>query len=201
MLASDVAHSGLKTLLLPLAEVGEQALNAAMGELADHLTAVLTADGYPKLTHRIDWEADLRHEGQASELTIRFEADGDIVTSLKDGFLAEYRKTYGYRDETPIELVKIRLTARGCASGGSTSAISTSRCGRRRKAPNNVRYRSTAASRPSWFPVIGRTGLSQQPVDGPLVVEEFDTTIVVPGHATVHRDRVGNVVIDLGDAA
>jgi hypothetical protein len=31
------------------------------------------------------------------------------------------------------------------------------------------------------------------------VIEEFDATIVVPGNATVHRDTIGNVVIDLGD--
>ena len=35
------------------------------------------------------------------------------MQSLKERFVAEYLKTYGYRDETAIELVKIRLTARG----------------------------------------------------------------------------------------
>ena len=32
---------------------------------------------------------------------------------MRERFLAEYLKTYGYRDETAIELVKIRLIGRG----------------------------------------------------------------------------------------
>jgi N-methylhydantoinase A len=50
-------------------------------------------------------------------------------------------------------------------------------------------------------PVMPRSSLSRLPVAGPLVVEEFDTTIVVPGNATAHRDEIGNVIVDLGDAA
>ena len=54
---------------------------------------------------------------------------------------------------------------------------------------------------PVMVSVIRRSSLSRLPVAGPLVVEEFDTTIVVPGNATAHRDDIGNVIVDLGDAA
>jgi N-methylhydantoinase A len=43
--------------------------------------------------------------------------------------------------------------------------------------------------------------LPQTPMAGPLVVEEFDATIVIPGNATVCRDTIGNIVIELGDDA
>ncbi len=35
------------------------------------------------------------------------------VAAMRERFLAEYLKTYGYRDETAIELVKVRLIGRG----------------------------------------------------------------------------------------
>jgi N-methylhydantoinase A len=45
---------------------------------------------------------------------------------------------------------------------------------------------------------VSRADLAPTPAAGPLVIEEFDATIVVPAAAAVHRDRIGNVVIDLG---
>ncbi len=201
MLASDLSHSGLRTLLRPLAEMNVQSLRAIMDELADELIAMLEADGYPRSRIALDWEADLRHESQASELSIPFAADGDIVAAMKEGFVAEYLKTYGYRDESAIELVKIRLTARGlrehrldfdkiqievrqAAAGAKSRAISFDR-----------------GEPPVTVAVVSRSNLSQTPAAGPLVIEEFDATIVVPGDAKVHRDAIGNVVIDLGDDA
>ena len=59
------------------------------------------------------WQADLRHEGQATELTVPFPPGGNAQLLMRERFLAEYLKTYGYRDETAIELVKIRLIGRG----------------------------------------------------------------------------------------
>lgn len=201
MLASDVAYTSLQTLLVPLAEMSAQSLRAAMSELAGKSTEVLAADGYPTSRIALDWEADLRHGGQASELTVQFAEDGDIIVSLREKFLAEYFKTYGYRDESPIELVKIRLTARGQRErrldfGDIQVEL--------RPAAQSVKQRSISFNRgepPVLVSVISRSSLSRIPAAGPLVVEEFDTTIVVPGHATAHRDGIGNVVIELGDAA
>jgi N-methylhydantoinase A len=201
MLASDVAHSRVQTLLVPLAELSVGSLRGVMSDVAAKLTEILTIDGYPASRIALDWEADLRHEGQASELTVHFPAEGDIAASLREEFLAEYLKTYGYRDETPIELVKIRLTARGLREqrldfGDIQAEV--------RPAAHSANQRAISFSRgeqPVLVPVMSRSNLSQSPVAGPLVVEEFDATIVVPGNATVHRDGIGNVIIDLGDAA
>ena len=201
MLASDVAYTSLHTLLVALAETSAQPLRAAMSELATKSNGILAADGYPASRIALDWEADLRHDGQASELTVQFAEDGDIITSLREKFLAEYFKTYGYRDESPIELVKIRLTARGQRERrldfGDIQVEA-------RPAAPSAKQRPISFNRgepPVLVSVIGRSSLPPVPTAGPLVVEEFDTTIVVPGHATAHRDGIGNVVVELGDAA
>ena len=123
----------------------------------------------------------------------------DIAVSLRDAFLAEYLKTYGYRDESPIELAKIKLTARGLRERRlDFGAIHVEE----RAAARGDKQRAIAfnrGDRPVPVPVISRADLAQTPAAGPLVVEEFDATIVVPENAMVHRDTVGNVVIDLGD--
>jgi N-methylhydantoinase A len=46
-------------------------------------------------------------------------------------------------------------------------------------------------------PVVGRAALGREPTPGPLVVEEYDSTVVVPSGATVSRDSFGNLVLAL----
>jgi N-methylhydantoinase A len=46
-------------------------------------------------------------------------------------------------------------------------------------------------------PVIGRAAIAATPTRGPLVVEEYDATVVVPADAAVHRDAFGTLRIAL----
>jgi hypothetical protein len=39
--------------------------------------------------------------------------EGEDFDQIRERFVAEYFKTYGYRDETPIELMKVRIAGRG----------------------------------------------------------------------------------------
>jgi N-methylhydantoinase A len=45
--------------------------------------------------------------------------------------------------------------------------------------------------------VVPRAALSSSRRRGPLIIEEFDATVVVPADALVHLDRIGNLVLEL----
>ena len=45
--------------------------------------------------------------------------------------------------------------------------------------------------------VVSRSASTPSRRRGPLVVEEFDATIVVPPDASVHLDAIGNIVLEL----
>ena len=116
-------------------------------------------------------------------------------------FVAEYLKTYGYKDESPIELVKLRVIGRGLRERrldfkqpGRRDACR--RADRARRAPSI----SIAGRAPSRREVVPRAAVPASPRRGPLVIEEFDSTTVVPPDASVHRDAMGNIVLDLGGA-
>jgi N-methylhydantoinase A len=49
----------------------------------------------------------------------------------------------------------------------------------------------------SLVAVVPRSALTSAPRRGPLIIEEFDATILVPAHASVHLDAIGNIVLDL----
>ena len=46
-------------------------------------------------------------------------------------------------------------------------------------------------------PVIERRDLRANPLPGPLIIEEYEGTTVVPPHASAMRDAFDNIVITL----
>jgi N-methylhydantoinase A len=46
-------------------------------------------------------------------------------------------------------------------------------------------------------PIVGRDALGSIARPGPLIVEEFDATVVVPPDATVHCDAIGCIVVEI----
>jgi N-methylhydantoinase A len=195
MLAADLERIGLATVTrlldtLTAAEFGEIKRRLA----ADALSG-LAADGFTGARAALAWEADLRHEGQATELTVAY--DGDDLGELAARFVAEYVKTYGYQDESPIELVKLRVIGRGLRQRRLDFAglIIDSRAGAPSARSRPIHFARGAG--PVETEVVARAALSGTPRTGPLVVEEFDATTVVPPDARVHRDGMGNIVLDL----
>jgi N-methylhydantoinase A len=195
MLACDVEHIALDSVTRSLDQLTAVELKELKQRLADDVLQRLTADGFTGSRVALGWEADLRHEGQATELTVHY--DGDELGEMAARFVAEYLKTYGYKDESPIELVKLRVVGRGLREQRldfSHLAIEP-----RSGAPTG-RSRAVHFSRgsaPVETEVVARAALSSSPHRGPLIIEEFDATTVVPPNAHVHRDPTGNIVLDL----
>jgi len=197
MLGADVEHTHLTTVLQPLEEVAPAELQSRLDLLSDEVIERLAGDGYRDDRVVLIWQADLRHEGQATELTVVFERGVRSLGEMRDRFQAEYFKTYGYRDQTAIELVKLRVIGRGLrAQRLDFKAMHA------KSRPNKISANSRAISfkrGDSFFetPVISREDLGAVARCGPLAIDEFDSTIVVPPDATAFRDTVGSIVLDL----
>jgi len=148
----------------------------------------------------IDFEyaLDMRYVGQAFELSIPVpdkSISSDTAPQLKEAFEDEHERRFGHRfdDGNDVEVVALKVTA-------------TARTG---AAPQRLRAHKPAtepATRNVYFgdnfgfretPVIGRGDLSDTPRKGPLIVEEYEGTTVVPPDAVAHLDRLDNIVIDL----
>jgi len=200
MLAADIEHTHLRTILVPLGDVTASDLASWMEALADDIRARLARDGYSGERVELIWQADLRHEGQATELTVAFPSGAEARRSMRERFLAEYLKTYGYRDETAIELVKIRLIGRGLrAQRLDFAAMHVTE----RAAGNGSGSRAVSFGRDQSFtdtPILTRASIDGKARPGPLIIDEFDATIVVPPDAKVSRDAIGNIVMDIAGA-
>jgi N-methylhydantoinase A len=195
MLASDVEHVALDTVMRPIEALTARELRGIKDRLADLVGRQLAGDGFTGAQVALAWEVDLRHEGQATELTIHY--DGDDLDELIARFTAEYMKTYGYKDESPVELVKLRVVGRGLRERrlDFRQLVFHSRAGA--PAPRSRPVHFARGSQPIDTEVVTRSVIPATPRHGPLVIEEFDATTVVSPDARVHRDCMGNIVLDL----
>jgi len=197
MLASDIEHHFVRAHAGVLSSLDLETANARLEEMAAEAHAALAAEGYPQGDAGLEFQADLRYLGQASELTImlpdvRFSAPG--LVALRAAFNRQYAATYGYATGEDLEIVNVRLIATGrrprkldfrdirvapCNGIGPTS-------------------RKVSFDRRGGFvdtPVLPRETLGSAPLRGPAIIESYDSTVVVPPGARVETDGAGNLLI------
>jgi 5-oxoprolinase (ATP-hydrolysing)/N-methylhydantoinase A len=140
-----------------------------------------------------DWQrvADVRYRGQSWSVPIDFpgEIDAAAVAGLVERFEAEHETLYGTRLETgsPVDIRALRLVSLGPEQPQvPLSAPSREASGTRR---------ADFGDGPVDVPVRSRDSLAE-PADGPLLVDEYDTTVVVPPGWVVRLDASGALVLD-----
>jgi N-methylhydantoinase A len=148
----------------------------------------------------VRWRAELRYAGQGFELSVDLPhnaATGIDARDLRERFEREYGRTYGHElTEHRVDFVALRVIAT-VAPRGPRTLSSTRRALRR--APTEP-WRKAYFGREFGLidtPVIERWDLRATALAGPLIIEEYEGTTVVPPHASAMRDAFDNIVITL----
>lgn len=193
LLYADVEQEALRTRIVPLATADRTVLEQTYQSMQNDVVAALVADGYDPKRIQILRQADLRYAGQAYELTLPLEGNSVDLAALGAGFHREHEKTYGHRsDQDPVEIVNLRVTGR------LPSEVKPARPGRKNAPVKN-------STRDVYFgPDFGvvstvittRDNLADGARNGPLIIEDYDSTCVVPPDWKASIDSLGNVVIE-----
>jgi N-methylhydantoinase A len=197
-LAAPIATDQVRTYLTRLDRADWTRVRALLGEMAAAAVATLRAAGVPARGIRVERAADMRYAGQGFEVTAPLPAgrlDARRAEAVARAFLATYRERYGQatRDQ-PLEAVSWRVRARGPLPRVALPPVP------RRRDPRAA----LTGRRPVWFgrfvptPVYDRARLGAGAVlRGPAVVEERESTLVVPPGARLAIDLRGNAVVTL----
>jgi N-methylhydantoinase A len=193
-LRRDFAQS-LRRVLDPAAAVALGGLFAEMGE-----AALRWIDGEGELAQHTEFRhaVDMRYGGQAYELTVPLDAPTDDVTVLAEAFHREHERLYGFRDsEAPIELGTARLAVIGRVTPVVLPELATS------DEPPMPRERRRIYLETGWTEtsIFERSDLrAGQHFDGPAIVEQADTTVLVLPGWHLRVDRFGNLHLARGAA-
>jgi N-methylhydantoinase A len=134
---------------------------------------------------------DMRYQGQSYE----------IITPVTDdpaaAFHALHEKTYGYaHSNRPVQVVNVRVRARG-------------RTPRPEIQKRAMQKRSLKTGLPEKRPVVfnGQSIMTEvhlrdslgpgDRIEGPAVIAEYSSTILVPPFATVEVDQLGNLTLEI----
>lgn len=178
-----------------------QGVNGALRWMSKQALQSAKDHRHPESAIRIERSADLRYRRQQSELTIPL-PPGDLeekhVQSLCDDFHKEYELTFGFRlSHSPVEIVNLRVSTTIKISKPATSGFTGIR---------NVTPKKGAAKREAFFgaehgliatPVLAAEEVSASTMRGPLLIDTYDSTIVVPPDSRIRRSPKGNLVITL----
>ena len=157
---------------------------------------VLAQLGHPEERVSIALQAAMRYVGQAFELRVPLPTlDAGFAVQASERFEREHEATYGHRmaGDGGVEFVALEAIATVRDERASTSAVP-----RKPKAAGAAGVRKAYFGREAgWLQtsVIGREVLSAAARQGPLVIEEYEGTTVVPPGAGATRDEHGNIVI------
>ena len=201
LLFTRIEHRLVRTCSVDAALADAAKLNALAARLQHEAEELMAAEGVEATDSENHFLLDLRYRGQSSELGIPIQlplSDTGIEQAVQD-FHAEHERTYGYHSpQEATQVVNVRLRAR--ARAGDSIEVRADRI----KPAVRERAPGAAGSRQVYFgqrwgwrdtPVVRRETLDA--AVGPLVIEEYDTTIVIPPGALVRRDATGSVHIDL----
>ncbi len=195
LLFADIAHHSLQTYKRPLAELDLDDFVATFGQMEAEAQAGLAGENSV-----LQRAVDVRYIGQSSELTLPLSdtalQDTQLVNTLGARFADAHEQTYGHRaPDDPIEVVNLRVTA---LTPTATPDIFNSPSTRSQTQSALQDRRCYFGAEIGWLdvPICSRNALEREPQAGPLIIEEYDTTILVPLHHTASRDEWGNVVIE-----
>jgi N-methylhydantoinase A len=141
--------------------------------------------------------ADIRYLGQQNEVSVTLAVDPRIAhdaAAIQAAFDLAYQAQYGFKPtHVPTEVVSWRLTARGPLVPFHVALALPSTPGK----PKNSR-KVHLWSDNQMVPVYDRLTLAEgQKIDGPVIIEERETTIVVLPGWTAQVDSFGCIVATL----
>jgi N-methylhydantoinase A len=203
LLVSGIEHHHVRSCQLAGARLDSGNVQAPIDEMREEMFDQFRSESVPLDTVTLAAAADVHFAGEASVIRIPVTGGDECQTATVDidrlckDFIAEHARLYGHAgdEDSVIEVCAVRLVGR---------TISDSRM----DAPEGSEPSRTSQSRHAAFadcatpvavPIVTRAEL-ESVAAGPLFIDEYDATIVVPPGWAAKHDAHGNIIMTYGDA-
>ncbi len=197
MLSADVRHDYVQTHIEASCEADEERIQSIFEDMETRGTQQLGREGFTGEAVALVRSADMRYVRQSYELSVPVKqgtlTERDLAAVTED-FHRLHEKAYGYaRNSETVEFVNLRVVA----LGKLPEFRAPEKTARPLRGPEPVGTRQvTFAGRPVPSPVFLRDSLPEgSEFAGPAIVEQMDSTTVVPPGYRATADGYGNLII------
>ena len=194
MLMADVIKDYSLTVMCLERDLDQEELQDIFAELETRGEEELRLEGIEKEQVILERYLDMRYQGQSYEIIVPFETD------FVQKFHLLHEKTYGYRNQDkPVEIVNVRLRARGIPEKPKLQEIE--RAGTQWPKDAFLEERSVVfdGEQVSTMIFLRDRLKAGHLIQGPAVVVEYSSTIVIPPFARGEMDSFGNLVLEIQD--
>ncbi len=201
MLVAPRSAEFTRSYVQRLAGIDWQAVHAILAELEARGRKLLIEAGATVSDIRIEPAADMRYVGQGYEVTVPVEHAvllGCDMDGLRRAFEAVYEQRFGRSlPAMQVEVVSWRLRASSAAMADEVRLEQPARSDTQSRSGERAVYFAETGGF-TMTPVYSRYSLAPDAqVDGPAIIEEAESTVVVGPHARVVVDHAGNLVMHL----
>jgi len=199
---ADLRHDFVQTLNTPLSKLAESDLHAAIQHQVEAGTALIEAETVATEAVEALISVDMQFVGQTHLLRVELDSPTPSVADLQERFEAAYFRRF--RVELPeirVNLVNVNSSVIGRRPAVDLSILLDAEA--RAATLEDARI----ATRPmrydgAWYetPVYHRDALPLgADFQGPAIVSQMDTTILIPPGDHVAQDSDGNLILTIGD--
>ena len=199
LLAADLRHDFVRTRLQRPPDYDLAALAETFEALLGEAAARLEAEGVAGGRRRFARSADLRYAGQGVEITVPWAAD-EVSAAGVDRLVADFhelhQQLYTFADpQAPVEIVNLRVTATSLMDEVEMPRLEPAPPGSAAPA-DGERLVVFEEDAPLRVPTYRREALlAGHMVPGPAIVDQLDTTTLIPPGQRGEVDRGGNIVL------
>jgi len=200
LLAAEVKFDVARTYVRRLDGLDPAAVDAMYGEMAAQATEVVRESAVAGEVALVR-SADARYVGQGYELTVPVPGgrlDADALVRVRASFDEVYAARYGYANPAePVEIVTWKLSAVGGAPRIALAKAATRSVGESRKGTRRAYFPETRGYVDT--PVYDRYALAAgTSLSGPAIVEERESTTVLPPGLTAAVDEYATLIAETG---
>ena len=199
LLTADIKKSYVRTAIASYDEMTPEQINAVMSSLRDEGSAWLDSEKVPSERRKFHGIAEMRYVGQNYELQVEIPTENITVSDIekmRQDFFVAHEKNYGYYNpNAPVQFVNFRCEATGIVKKPNLAELETT-LDDPSKAEIGRRVVHFEESGAVDCPVYDRAkfGMAER-VNGPCIIEQMDSTTVVPPNTWFSIDKFGNLII------
>lgn len=199
LLTADIKKSYVRTAIASYDEMTPEQINAVMSSLRDEGSAWLDSEKVPNERRKFHGIAEMRYVGQNYELQVEIPTENitaSDIEKMKQDFFVAHEKNYGYYNpNAPVQFVNFRCEATGIVKKPNLAELETT-LDDPSKAEIGRRVVHFEESGAVDCPVYDRAKFGRaERVNGPCIIEQMDSTTVVPPNTWFSIDKFGNLII------
>lgn len=193
----DVEHDLSRTFIADATDDVVTEMEETFGEMESEIRERLATEGVADDEMRMDHTVKMRYKGQFRSLEVPCSRPIDSIETVRQRFHRSHERTYAYSDEEqPVELYGLHVTGRGVVTKPSFPRMAAGTAADAHRGTREAYFEE--AGDYVETDVYDRDALGAGATfTGPAIVEQMDSTVVVPPRVTAEVDDTGNIIMEV----